>query len=169
MHLWPPEVQEGGVALLPELLVLLTLHASHPLHHLLAQLHGWRQWLWVAAQDVAEVNVEQLACKEDLNILEFLRMLRHLLMGGKKLPDLSLSAVDCPSVCLLLPGCMWWHSIQLQKRRNWDISLLGSAVLQGQFIWSKWLTTALDISVHHLWADAIGSFFTWCMLPKEAL
>ena len=58
----PPEVEEGGVTLLPELLVLLALHAPHPLHHLLAELHGWRQGLGVAAQDVAEVHVEQLAC-----------------------------------------------------------------------------------------------------------
>lgn len=77
-------MQEGGVALLPELLVLLTLHAPHPLHHLLAQLHGWRQRLRVAAQDVAEVNVKQLPCKEDLNILEFLRMLGRLLIMEKK-------------------------------------------------------------------------------------
>lgn len=53
-------MQEGGVALLSELLVLLALHASHPLHHLFAQLHGWRQRFGVSTQDVAEVNVEQL-------------------------------------------------------------------------------------------------------------
>lgn len=58
--LLPPEVQEGGVALLPELLVLLALHAAHPLHHLFAQLHGRRQRLGVPAQDVAEVDVEEL-------------------------------------------------------------------------------------------------------------
>lgn len=57
----PPEVQEGRVALLPELLVLLALHAPHPLHHLLAQLHRRRQRLGVAAQDVAEVDVKQLS------------------------------------------------------------------------------------------------------------
>ena len=55
----PPEVQEGGVALLPELLVLLALHAPHPLHHLFTQLHGRRQRLWVPAQDVAKVDVEK--------------------------------------------------------------------------------------------------------------
>ena len=53
-------MQEGGVALLPELLVLLTLHASHPLHHLFAQLHGRRQRLGVSTQDVAEIDVEEL-------------------------------------------------------------------------------------------------------------
>lgn len=53
-------MKEGGVALLPELLVLLALHASHPLHHLFTQLHGWRQRLGVPAQNVAEVDVEEL-------------------------------------------------------------------------------------------------------------
>lgn len=53
-------MQEGSVALLPELLVLLTLHAAHALHHLFTQLHGWRQRFWVSAQDVAEVDVEEL-------------------------------------------------------------------------------------------------------------
>lgn len=53
-------MQEGCVALLPELLVLLALHASHPLHHLLAQLHGRRQRFGVAAEDVAKVHVEEL-------------------------------------------------------------------------------------------------------------
>lgn len=56
----PPEVQEGGVALLPELVVLLALHASHPLHHLFTQLHGRRQRFGVPAQDVAKVDVEEL-------------------------------------------------------------------------------------------------------------
>ena len=56
----PAEVKEGGVTLLPELLVLLALHAPHALHHLLAQLHGRGQGLGVAAQDVAKVNMEQL-------------------------------------------------------------------------------------------------------------
>lgn len=58
--LLPPEVQESGVALLPELLVLLALHASHPLHHLFTQLHRWRQRFGVSAQDVTEVDVEEL-------------------------------------------------------------------------------------------------------------
>lgn len=62
--LLPPEVQEGGVALLPELLVLLALHASHPLHHLFAQLHGRRQRFGVSTQDVAEVDVEELPWKK---------------------------------------------------------------------------------------------------------
>lgn len=58
--LLPPEVQEGGVALLSELLVLLALHAPHPLHHLFAQLHGRRQRFGVTTQDVAKVDVEEL-------------------------------------------------------------------------------------------------------------
>ena len=56
----PPEVKEGSVALLPKLLVLLALHASHPLHHLFAQLHGRRQRFGISTQDVAEVDVEEL-------------------------------------------------------------------------------------------------------------
>lgn len=55
----PSQMQEGGVALFPELLVLLALHAPHPLHHLFTQLHGWRQWLGVSAKDVTEINVEE--------------------------------------------------------------------------------------------------------------
>lgn len=60
----PPEVEEGSVALLPKLLVLLALHASHPLHHLFAQLHGRRQRFGVSAEDVAKVDVEELSCKK---------------------------------------------------------------------------------------------------------
>lgn len=57
-------MKEGGVALLPELLVLLALHASHTLHHLFAQLHGRRQRFGVSSQDVAEVDVEELPWME---------------------------------------------------------------------------------------------------------
>lgn len=85
-------MQEGGVALLPELLVLLTLHAAHPLHHLLAQLHWRRQRLGVATQDVAEVDVEELPCNQEQ---EHSRIFAHAnayeqCEGGKPSPDLSL-------------------------------------------------------------------------------
>lgn len=56
----PPKVEEGGVALLPKLLVLLALHAPHPLHHLFAQLHGRRQRFGISTENVAEVDVEEL-------------------------------------------------------------------------------------------------------------
>lgn len=60
----PPKMKKGGVALLPELLVLFALHASHTLHHLFAQLHGRRQRFGVSAKDVAEVDVEELPWME---------------------------------------------------------------------------------------------------------
>lgn len=58
VYVLPPEVKEGCVTLFPELLVLFTLHAAHPLHHLLTQLHRRRQGLGVTTQDVAKVYVE---------------------------------------------------------------------------------------------------------------
>jgi hypothetical protein len=57
----PAQVQEGSVALLAELVVVFGVHPAHGLDHLLAELHGRRQRLWVAAQDVPEVDVEQRA------------------------------------------------------------------------------------------------------------
>lgn len=56
-------MKEGGVTLLPKLLVLLALRSPHPLHHLFAQLHGRRQRLGVSTQDVAKVDVEELPWK----------------------------------------------------------------------------------------------------------
>ena len=58
----PSKCQEGSVGDLLELLELLGTRPPHPLHHLLAQLHGWWHGLGVSPQDVAKVNVEQLAC-----------------------------------------------------------------------------------------------------------
>ena len=54
-------MKEGRVALFPEGLVVVRVDAAHGLHHLLAELHRRRQRLGVAAQDVAEVHVEQAA------------------------------------------------------------------------------------------------------------
>lgn len=130
MHLWPPEVQEGGVALLPELLVLLTLHAPHPLHHLLAQLHGWRQWLRVAAQDVTEVNVEQLPCKEDLNVLEFLCMLRRLLIMEKKTAwpvFVSSKLSKCLSPTPRMYVMTQYPAAKMQKLRHFTAAIICSA------------------------------------------
>lgn len=58
-------MEEGSVALLPELLVLLALRPPHALHHLFAQLHGRRQRLGVSTQDVAKVYVEELPWKSE--------------------------------------------------------------------------------------------------------
>lgn len=57
----PAQVQECCVTMFPQLLVLLTLHAPHALHHLLTQLHRRRQWFWVPPQNVAKINMEQLS------------------------------------------------------------------------------------------------------------
>lgn len=43
------------------------------------------------------------------------------------------------------------------------------AFLQEDLRGTRKLTAALDISVHHLRADTVGTFFAGCMLPKEAL
>lgn len=52
-------MQVSSVALLPELVVEFRVDPPHGLHHLLAELHGWRKRLRVPAQDVPEVDVEQ--------------------------------------------------------------------------------------------------------------
>lgn len=57
-------MEEGSVALLPELLVLLALHAPHPLHHLFTQLHGRRQRFGISTENVAEVDVEEFPCTQ---------------------------------------------------------------------------------------------------------
>merc|ERR1712112_2661 len=46
----PSQVQKGSVALFPELLVVLALHAPKPINHLLTQLHWRGEWLWVSAK-----------------------------------------------------------------------------------------------------------------------
>lgn len=61
--LLPAEVEKGCVALLTELLVLLTLGAAHAFHHLLVQLHRGRKGLGVSAQNVTKVNVKQFTCR----------------------------------------------------------------------------------------------------------
>lgn len=71
-------MQEGRVALLPELLVLLALRASHPLHHFFTQLHWRRQWFGVSAQDVAKVDVKQLSWREDQTLKTLNRETRIL-------------------------------------------------------------------------------------------
>lgn len=54
-------MQESGVTKLPELLVVLRMDSTHRLDHLLAEFHRRRQRLGIAAEDVAEIDVEQLA------------------------------------------------------------------------------------------------------------
>jgi len=53
------EMEEGGVAELAELLVVLRVDPAHGLDHLLAELHGRRQRLGIAAEDVTKVDVEE--------------------------------------------------------------------------------------------------------------
>ena len=55
------QVQESSIALFPEVLVMLTIHPSHGINHLLGQLHGRRQGLGISAKNVTEVNVNQVA------------------------------------------------------------------------------------------------------------
>lgn len=55
----PSQVEEGGVAELAELLVVLRVDAAHRLDHFFAEFHRRRQRLGIAAEDVAEINVEQ--------------------------------------------------------------------------------------------------------------
>ena len=57
----PSEVEEGGVAEFPELLIVLRVDTAHGLDHFFAELHGRRQWLRIASQNVAKVDVEQFA------------------------------------------------------------------------------------------------------------
>jgi phage-related protein len=33
--------------------------ATHAIHHFFAHFDGWRKWLWVAPQDVSEVNYRE--------------------------------------------------------------------------------------------------------------
>lgn len=54
-------MQIRRVTLFPELMVVLRADTTHGFNHLLAELHGRGHGLGVAAQNVAEVNVEQLA------------------------------------------------------------------------------------------------------------
>lgn len=54
-------MEESSVAELPELLVVLGMYASHSFDHLFAEFHGRRQRLRIAAEDVAEVDVKELA------------------------------------------------------------------------------------------------------------
>lgn len=63
-------MQEGGVAQLAELVVVLGVDAAHGLHHLAAELHGRRQRLGVAAEDVPEVDVEERAGRRQQQVVE---------------------------------------------------------------------------------------------------
>ena len=57
----PSKVEKSCVTLFPELLVLLTLCASHSFHHFLIQLHWRRKRLWVPTQNISKVYVEEFA------------------------------------------------------------------------------------------------------------
>lgn len=46
--------------MLPEPLILNTRCPPHPLDHLFVEFHGGRKDLWVSAEDVAKVDVDQV-------------------------------------------------------------------------------------------------------------
>ena len=52
-------MEEGGVAELAELLVVLRVDPAHGLDHLFAELHGRRQRLGITAEDVTKVDMEE--------------------------------------------------------------------------------------------------------------
>lgn len=54
-------MEESGVAKFPELSVVLWMNSAHGFHHLFAELHRGRQRLGIASEDVAEIDVKQLA------------------------------------------------------------------------------------------------------------
>ena len=61
----PAQVEERGVAELAELGEVFARHSAHRLDHLLRELHRRRHRLRIAAEDVAEVDVEQRACRSE--------------------------------------------------------------------------------------------------------
>ena len=46
-----------------EVLEVIRRSSTHSVHHFLAQLHRWWQWLRVTAKNEPEIYVEQFACK----------------------------------------------------------------------------------------------------------
>lgn len=64
------EMQEGGVTLLPELVIMLRSDASHGLHHFLAELHRRWQRLRISAQYVSEVYVKQLPRSREEQVVQ---------------------------------------------------------------------------------------------------
>ena len=56
--------------MLPELLVLWAPRATHGLHHLLVELHGRREELGIPAEDVAKVNVNQVTCVRQQEVVK---------------------------------------------------------------------------------------------------
>ena len=63
-----PQMEKSSVTEFLKLLVVLRVHAAHSFHHLSAQFHGRRERFRVAAQNVAEVDVEQFAalCEQQI-------------------------------------------------------------------------------------------------------
>ena len=47
--------------MLSESLILYARRSPHAFHHVLVQLHGWREHFGVASEDVAKVDVDEVA------------------------------------------------------------------------------------------------------------
>lgn len=171
-------MQEGGVALLPELLVLLTLHASHPLHHLFTQLHGRRQRFRISAQNVAEVDVEKLPWKrgqgQNTLLKQYSKPEGCWLNGAWKNMFASPVFVSSRLSRCLSPTprmyVMTQYPAERKKKHRLDLwDWVTCSAGRAKICYTSRLTTALDVGVHHLWADAVGSFFARSMFPEEAL
>jgi len=57
----PSQMEESGVAKFPELSVVLWMNSAHGFDHLFTEFHWRRQRLRIASEDVAEIDVEELA------------------------------------------------------------------------------------------------------------
>ena len=170
-------MQEGGVALLPELLVLLALHAPHPLHHLLAQLHGGGQRFGVPAQDVAEVNVEEFPCRRRECSSELFQELgfKHRVKEDVCLTRLRQEQI----VQMSVPDSqdVGDDAVAGWKDTEGGVTSVNVFVKCGTQTHREprllhthhTLTTALHVGVHHLGADAVRPLLTRCMFPEEAL
>lgn len=53
-----------------KLLVLRAGSATHCFHHVLVQLHGWWKELGVSTQDVAKVNMDEMACFREQEVVK---------------------------------------------------------------------------------------------------
>ena len=65
-----PERGVSCKAVLLELLILLGRGPTHAVDHFLAELHGWREGLWVSAEDEAKVCVEEVAVRGEEQVVE---------------------------------------------------------------------------------------------------
>ena len=66
----PSQVEESGVAEFAKLLVVFRVDTTHRFDHLFAQFHWRWQRLWIAAEDVTKVDVEQFASSRQHQIVQ---------------------------------------------------------------------------------------------------